>query len=349
MKQRVLPVLKRFFALLLCWFFTTNAPTAWAQTVANVPYRAYNIGTGSFESLTATSAEAVTASTTTMGTANTETWYVVNSNVTVSSRIEVLGTVNLILVDGKTLTAPKGIRVKSGVTLYIYGQNYGTGKVDAKGNNRGAGIGGNENESAGTIIIHGGTVKAEGDNQQSAAIGGGGNGNGGTVTIYGGNVEEKCPSSQGAGIGGGQRGKGGTVNIYGGNTTVTGGLGAAGIGGGWNGSGGTVNIFGGIVIANKGNQQVAGQPASQAIGRGEPFASNPGVGNVNIPSMKVFASSTASDPVASGNRESTCRSSYAKLVPCDPHTYENGHCKYCGVPITYTVHSHKCEGRKARV
>ena len=27
MKQRVLPVLKRFFALLLCWFFTTNALT----------------------------------------------------------------------------------------------------------------------------------------------------------------------------------------------------------------------------------------------------------------------------------------------------------------------------------
>ena len=52
-----------------------------------------------------------------MGAANTETWYVVNSDVTVSSsRIEVLGTVNLILADGKSMRAKKSLHVPSGVT-----------------------------------------------------------------------------------------------------------------------------------------------------------------------------------------------------------------------------------------
>ena len=158
MKQRILPVLKRFFALLLCWFFTTNALTTWAQTVANVPYRAYNIGTGSFESLTATSAEAVTASTTTMGAANTETWYVVSSNDTVSTRIEVRGTVNLILADGDTLTALMGIHVPNGDTIRIYAQSDVTGIMGMLLIENG-GIGTHAEDGGGsTIVIHGGEI-----------------------------------------------------------------------------------------------------------------------------------------------------------------------------------------------
>ena len=38
-------------------------------------------------------------------------WYVVNSNVTISSCITVSGSVNLILADGYTLTASQGITV----------------------------------------------------------------------------------------------------------------------------------------------------------------------------------------------------------------------------------------------
>ncbi len=47
-------------------------------------------------------------------------WYVVPAGgVEISSRITVTGTVNLILTDGATLTAPKGITVATGNTLNI--------------------------------------------------------------------------------------------------------------------------------------------------------------------------------------------------------------------------------------
>ena len=50
------------------------------------------------------------------------TTYVVNSDVTITDRITVTGTVNLILCDGATLTASRGITVSYGNTLNIYGQ-----------------------------------------------------------------------------------------------------------------------------------------------------------------------------------------------------------------------------------
>ena len=83
--------------------------------VPNIPYCAYNTTTQAFETLTANVCRIVTSNTTTMGVANTETWYVVSSDVTVSSnRIEVLGTVNLILADGKSMRAEKGLHVPNG-------------------------------------------------------------------------------------------------------------------------------------------------------------------------------------------------------------------------------------------
>lgn len=46
--------------------------------------------------------------------------------------------------------------------------------------------------------------------------------------------------------------------------------------------------------------------------------------------MKVFANSTATEPVASGSRVSTCRSSYAKIELCTEHHLNgNDHCSYC--------------------
>ena len=51
----------------------------------------------------------------------TEGWYIVESDVTIGSRITVSGTVHLILADGLTLTAPKGIEVAKGNSLTIYG------------------------------------------------------------------------------------------------------------------------------------------------------------------------------------------------------------------------------------
>ena len=52
-------------------------------------------------------------------------WYLVSGNVEISDRIKVSGTVNLILLDGCTLEAKKGIELTKGNTLNIYAQSEG--------------------------------------------------------------------------------------------------------------------------------------------------------------------------------------------------------------------------------
>ncbi len=159
----------------------------------NVYYNAYNTTTGAFEAYMATTPIPVTGGTTTMGAANKETWYVVNSNVTVNSRMEAKGTVHLILCDGATLTALKGITVYSGNSLNIYGQASGTGTLNATGvkligdGTESAAIGSTSNTVMGNLTIHGGRITANGAGW-SAGIGGGIRGGGGSVKIYGGTV-----------------------------------------------------------------------------------------------------------------------------------------------------------------
>jgi uncharacterized repeat protein (TIGR02543 family) len=141
----------------------------------------------------------------------------------------------------------------------------------------GAAIGGNNGETAGTIIIKGGKVVAT-SYGGGAGIGGGKNGSGGTITISGGTVEaHESTGKQGkhgvvamsAAIGGGWGGSGGTITISGGNVTATllqhadiwEHFGAA-IGGGYSGGGGTVRITGGTGSA-------AGRAsANRAVGPG---------------------------------------------------------------------------------
>lgn len=129
--------------------------------------------------------------------------------------------------------AGAGITVPEGCTLEITGNS--TGILEATGGggwNAGAGIGadGRSNQSVGTIIIRGGTVKATGNNSYS----------------YG------SVSAASAGIGGTTESKSGTIQITGGTVTAVGGMYAAGIGGGSNGrtekieiSGGTITVIGG--------------------------------------------------------------------------------------------------------
>ena len=156
-------------------------------------------------------------------------WYVVSSDITISSRITVSGEVHLILVDGKTLTASSGITVATGNSLTIYGQSGGTGTLTATGSN-GAGIGGYDGN--GNNSGYGGTVKI----------------NGGKVTATGGNSA--------AGIGGAPSGAGGSVTINGGTVTANGGNSAAGIGGGsYCGSNdqGSLTVVGGMVVKGDSN------------------------------------------------------------------------------------------------
>ena len=190
-------------------------------------------------------------------------WYVVNEDVAFSNRIVVSGTVNLILADGKTLTASAGVNVPENSSLIIWGQSSGTGKLTAQPevSNQAAIGGGNEggegvNNSAGTITIYGGKVTAT--SWAGAGIGDGGTyveggfehgSSGGTVNIYGGTITAQGGMSSAA-IGGGSGCTGFTVNIYGGTINATSGAMAAAIGGGYQSTGGTVNIHGGNITAN---------------------------------------------------------------------------------------------------
>ena len=125
----------------------------------------------------------------------TNGWYVLDKSTGLSGRITVTGTVHLILKDGCTLTIPLGIQLKEDNSLTIYGQGKGTGKLTTGPcNEYQAGIGGNNHERAGTLVVNGGNVEARGG-YSAAGIGGGaqghwaGNyGNGGTVVINGGTV-----------------------------------------------------------------------------------------------------------------------------------------------------------------
>ena len=141
--------------------------------------------------------------------------YVVKRNTTIDNRINVSSSpVNLILLDGATLTAPKGITVNSGKTLNIYAGSIsesiqGNGKLLINDVDNGtAGIGGSTSgASCGSVTINGGHVTVTGG-ANAAGIGGG---------YY---------SSTNTG------GAGGTVTINGGTVTATGGTDAVAIGGG---------------------------------------------------------------------------------------------------------------------
>ena len=115
----------------------------------------------------------------TLGSDGETTWYVVNSNVNYRV-ITLIGNVNIILCDDKTMTADgsaaSAISGKYGYnnSLTIYGQSAGTGKLVAQCG-EGNGI------SSGAITINGGTVDATGGDDSAINASG-------DITINGGNV-----------------------------------------------------------------------------------------------------------------------------------------------------------------
>ena len=200
-------------------------------------------------------------------------WFVLDGSKTFANRITIFGDTHLILNNGETLTASAGIYVPEWSSLTIYAQpsNGAVGYITATGSANNAGIGGNQNQDAGTITVYGGHVTATGG-ANAAGIGGGGslsfyktiNIHGGTVTATGGDA--------GAGIGTGRVGRdreltiaadaagqldavpgmySSHINITGGRVTATGKVGGAGIGSGDDSYFlGEVSISGGVVIAS---------------------------------------------------------------------------------------------------
>ena len=148
--------------------------------------------------------------------------YFVGKNTTVSSRIELGGTVNLILGDGATLTAEKGIHVAEYNTLNIFVQSAGTGALTASVAS-GTAIGADNSDSsiglrqAGTIRIYGGIITAN-TGAFSSAIGGARGVGSGDIYIYGGTVTATA-GELGFAIGSGSFG-GGTISILGGKITA---------------------------------------------------------------------------------------------------------------------------------
>ncbi len=224
-------------AMTLLVMLLTMAQTAWADGIS------YLDATGTQQSCTTYTT--VESSSTFWNSG----WFVVNSNTTISDRITVSGTVNLILTNNATLTASKGITVGSDATLNIYAQTddeatMGALVADATNGNANwyAGIGGVENTDAGMITINGGQINATG--WCAAGIGsGGGTSTVGTITINGGIITAQDCKNYGAGIGGGfSGGKASTINLNGGI------INAAGIGSGYYGGDCsiTVNISDGI-------------------------------------------------------------------------------------------------------
>ncbi|MBR1748140.1 MAG: uL15 family ribosomal protein [Clostridia bacterium] len=233
---------------------TTATCTVTVKTsYADVPcdYLIYNKDKKLFEKKTRTLYyDSLTADLTTWGDGVLESWIVADSDVTIDSRVTVNGTVHLILKDGVTVTANSGINVAKGSSLTIYAQSIyeeTMGVLNATGENRTAGIGSNDGQPAGDIMIYGGVINARGGNY-AAGIGGGQAGAGGTTIIYGGFV----------------------TAVGGGREQYTAGF-PAGIGGGANAgesygsAGGNIVINGGYVIANSNSDQ------GRAIGGGGQF------------------------------------------------------------------------------
>ncbi len=203
--------------------------------------------------------------------------YVLNSDVTISERITVYGSVKLVLGAGFTLMAPKGIELTNGNKLTIDGR--GTLNIYNCDTNK-SGIGA---YSAGTLIIKGGILNVKGG-QYGAGLGGDAHDySSGDITINDG-VVNATGGEGAAGIGGGYNdwsgnyGGCGTITINGGQVTATGGATAYGIGPGTSSDGeksGTVVLgwttFADFIYATGGAGSYSSRIQSLSFAEGKSF------------------------------------------------------------------------------
>ena len=168
-----------------------------------------------------------------------------------------------------------GLNVPEGAKLHILEES--TGSLYALGGEDGAGIGGNEGEDAGSIIIDGGDITAL-SSSDGAGIGGGWEVGAGEIVINGGNIYAECLDDDGAGIGSGDRGQGGSITINGGNVTALSmGDAGAGIGAGSDGDAEEYGYVDEIII--NGGVITAGSNDGAAIGGGQDYSP---CGNITI-------------------------------------------------------------------
>lgn len=218
--------------------------------------------------------------------ASKDMWLVFDGKEITLPKISLTGskTFNLIVKDGQKITVNGGIYLKYG-TLVIYGEEKGTGELNAVGDNNSAGIGGTNFES---IVINGSKISAS--SERGAGIGtayGDVISECENITINGGSV--KAVSESGAGLGAGQGDRFytscGNITIANSNVealSVNGAAIGSGCAGEGNSSCGNIRIISGTVNAKT-------TEYGAAIGTGFAGSANTTCGNITIDDGAVKA------------------------------------------------------------
>ena len=263
--------IKKVRKLLVAAVAAMGIGSAFAADKPAVTYLDWNESKDDLEAVTITDYEDVTTTTTVFS--GGKTYYLGSGTVAIDGRIEVTGAAKLIIATNACLTAKRGIHLPEGKKLIVCGpepESYpeDTLKVQDSIPDNVAGIGGNNGESCGELVIAGGQLRVCGG-KDAAAIGGGKGGAGGKVTVLScGRNALIYSRTDGAAIGGGLNGAGGTFIFDPKRNTlldVESSAHSAAIGGGKGGAGGTITI--------KGNDQcrvrVNGGQDTAALGGGE--------------------------------------------------------------------------------
>ena len=199
--------------------------------------------------------------------------------------------------------------------------------ITAHGGRYGAGIGGGDAVSGGTIEIDNSTVEAD-SKTDGAGIGGGEGGDSGTITIKNSSNVTATGGGYAAGIGGGDDADGRDISIIGSTVKAYGGKDAAGIGGGEGGDGGNIKIDNAHVYA-------AGAGFGAGIGDGEDGDST---------SIEINGERTTVEAVAGGDGEAAAIGHggngifysyhisrlYEDILACDAGSDKNHTSRYYG-------------------
>ncbi len=113
-----------------------------------------------------------------IGTADQDSWYVASTNYTFGKKLNALGHVHLILLDGTTFTVNGTETGLNSKDLSIYGQSLGTGTLTASATDKAMFVDGN-------LVINGGITHATGGNYGIYVDGGNLTVNGGSINATG--------------------------------------------------------------------------------------------------------------------------------------------------------------------
>ena len=353
MKKRLLSVL----ALLLCVAMLVTVTPIFALA-ESVTYLDYNETTGKVDTVRTASIDNVID---VPEDSFVTGWNVVRGDVVFNDRITLPKDVNLVLEDGATLIARKGISVAEDGSFAVYAQsndatmmgklivlstedhNAGIGSLDysscgdiaiyggnvvVMGGYFSAGIGSGYHGACGDITIRGGTVATLGGDFVAAGIGSGENASCGNITISGGTVTARCGGFSAA-IGSSNDGVCGNITISGGTVTAWGGDASAGIGGGFSASCHNITISGGTVTA-------WGGAAGAGIGSGCAFEEGgASCGDITISGGTVTAEGVLGGAgIGSGDNSScgtiTVSGGHIKATAGSAEPIGMGHLSSCG-------------------